>query len=292
MSSLKDLTAPATTGDDPKLGVTVLERMLGVTAKRWAECEQHGPYVSTHSQRTKSWAGCPDCHAATKTKEEVSEVGQRIVRASSKAAAAFTLDIPARYQGVGLADWIIDQTFDEADQKRQRLVRGHARWYVDEWAERLQAGSSLLFTGGVGTGKTMLACAMAHEVRERYGASVAYVTVGNLLNMIRDNWTTRRFSSTGMVEQFVQPQLLILDEVMPNENTDDIALLTQVLDARYLAVRPTVYIGNITKNQVTACLGERAANRLAQNMAGILSFTWGTQRKPLAKKLPASYLED
>lgn len=146
--------------------------------------------------------------------------------------------------GIGLSD----------DRRRSlRAAYEHARRYAqhpENW---------LVLTGGVGTGKTHLAAAIANE-RLAHNEPVLFVVVPDLLDTLRSAFSPQ--SETTFDERFEQVRsapLLILDDLGAHSTTPWAQeKLYQIINYRYNTRLPTV----ITTNYRLDEIDERVRSRL------------------------------
>jgi len=242
-----------------------------------ALCQQHGVYqsrvlvigVSGDPIRSQ----CPTCSAerqaeneARRQREAQAERQRRIANLRSDAA------IPARFAGKDFASYA-------ARVPGQKMALGACKAFAEAWPDRLKDGASLVLTGGPGTGKTHLACAVANAVMERHLATVAFGTVATMLRHIKD--TYRRDSDRSeqdAIDDLTRPELLVLDEVGVQVGSEHEKLLMfEVLNARYQECRPTILISNLSAAELETFLGQRVMDRYRE-CGAVLAFDWGSHR--------------
>jgi DNA replication protein DnaC len=161
----------------------------------------------------------------------------------------------------------------------ERVALSVAKNYVEEFADHLAAARCLVFCGSPGTGKTHLACAIAKSLAQS-GRSTRYFTVQELIRSIRDTWQPgSRESETTVLRSLRGLNLLVLDEVGVQSGTDaEIRQLTEVMDMRYRAMKPTLVVSNCTRSELKKYLGERIADRLRENGGKVVIFDWPSRR--------------
>ena len=105
--------------------------------------------------------------------------------------------------------------------------------YVDDLESVVRTGRCLILVGGVGTGKTHLACAIARVAIER-GYCARFETVQRAQRRIKDAWRAVDTTESSVVDQFCQPDLLVLDEVGVQTGSDfEKNLIFDVINERY-----------------------------------------------------------
>lgn len=192
--------------------------------------------------------------------------------------------IPPKFRGVGFDDYLVVLP-------EQKCALEIARRYAENFADHLIVGRSLVFMGGLGTGKTHLVCAilqsLAHHCfpeREGYatrvGYTVRYSTSSEIIRNLRDTW--RRDSDRSeddVLRKLVDYRLLAIDEVGVGYGTDaEKAQLTELIDARYRANHPTLIATNLDRAGLSEWLGERACDRLRDNGGLVAIFDWESYR--------------
>lgn len=246
--------------------------------ERSETCPQHGEFTA---QRTYvlgqycSWSRCPGCEQAIQEAARAWEEKQRIAEAASRVEHAH---IPARFRVKTLENF-------QVENEEQRISLALAREYVAEFSSNLKTGRCLVFCGGVGTGKTHLACGIAQALIPSH--SVQYAPVRDLIRDLRDTW--RRNSDTTETEllrRLRDLHLLVLDEAGAQFGTDAEKIqLFDVINARYGAQRPTLFVSNLGLVGLRAHLGERVIDRLRENDGRMLVFrgkSWRSKTADLA----------
>lgn len=259
------------------LNVNDMERRFGVTEKRRASCEAHGDYASLYVEKREHWSGCPECARLEQTQRELEEdQRERERRASAKVQALLgRAAIPPRFA---------EKTFDlyRVESEGQGKVLAACQDYAETFPERLEDGRCMLLLGTPGTGKTHLACAVGIEVIQRHRMSAVYSTVSEAVRSFKDNWTSHERKEADILESYAKPSLLILDEIgMGWGSETELLYLFEIINARYQAKRPTIVVGNIPRDQVRQCLGDRVADRLNEAGCRVIQCKWPSMRDKL-----------
>jgi DNA replication protein DnaC len=238
---------------------------------RTAVCAEHGEFESWHTDGGGSigdwWTSCPECDRQKQLKQ--AELQKREDRARFIEMCVRDTRLPIRFRGKTLDNY-------KAQSDGERRALSMARDYVERFEEHKTAGRCLVFSGKVGTGKTHLACAIAGAVA-RLGRAVLYQTAAGLIRQIRATWGSG--DDTTVLRELQARDLLIIDEVGLGYGTDaEILQLSELIDLRYGAVKPTIVITNCSPKELPKYLGDRAVDRLRENGGKGVIFDWDSHR--------------
>lgn len=135
-----------------------------------------------------------------------------------------------------------------------------ARAYADNFAKMAPQGETppperngLYISGGVGTGKTHLAAAIANHLLSQ-GTAVICMTMIDLLARIKRTYGSGGEDESQVLATYQQVPLLIIDDLGKEPPTDwTVATIYKIVNARYEAYLPTV----VTTNYADAALIRR-----------------------------------
>lgn len=216
---------------------------------------------------------CPECSAAHQA-EEAARKERETARQREMQVGRLRADscIPARFIGRDFAGY-------RATLPGQKSALGICRAYAKSWPETKAAGASLVLTGGPGTGKTHLACAVAGSVMHEHLSSVLFGSVATLLRYIKDTYRKdSQRSEQDAIDDLVRPALLIVDEVGVQVGSEhEKMLMFEVLNTRYQELRPTILISNLSAGELETFLGQRVMDRYRE-CGSVLAFDWASHR--------------
>jgi DNA replication protein DnaC len=159
----------------------------------------------------------------------------------------------------------------------ERHVRAHAAKlrqdeprFVEALAQLSAAppGAIVALIGPRGTGKTQLAVASAIP---QFQADAwnddkfpLYVKLADVFREIRDTYRDNSIDSEIRVfARYRTPPLLVIDEAHERAETEfENRTLTQIIDARYDALRQTIIIANLTRAEMAKSMGPSIVSRL------------------------------
>ena len=172
-----------------------------------------------------------------------------------------------------------------ADEARYYLA-GIPRRFIGadpapDYAADVMAGRSLYITGPYGSGKTHLACSIAKAAIDA-GQSVRFENSKRLITEIQGTYGGKR---TDALERAYGCRVLVLDDLGKEQPTEySIAMLYEVIDARYAAGKPIVVTTNFERDELLSRLARRDAataeaivSRLCDNVA-VLRMGGGDRR--------------
>jgi DNA replication protein DnaC len=147
-----------------------------------------------------------------------------------------------------------------------RVARTAAEQFIQDFPGRSRV-DGLLFTGGVGSGKTFLAGAVANALLAG-GARVSFIVVPDLLDMLRASYDAPRdqgWAAQGLWDAARETPLLILDDLGAHNYTEwTLNRLYSLVNYRFNHLLPLVVTTNISLEDMQGYLGERTTSRLIQ----------------------------
>lgn len=130
-----------------------------------------------------------------------------------------------------------------ADDGQNQKVSDLCRRYVAHWKEMRDSGQGLLFYGGVGTGKSFYACAIANALLEQC-VTVMVTNFPRILARLQEHYGSGR---TEVIRQLQRYDLLVIDDLGVERSTSTaLESLYQVIDARLLSRKPLIVTTNLS----------------------------------------------
>lgn len=242
-------------------------------------CEVHGPckfvvfpemFAGSKPLRMKR---CEGCAADRKAREDAERDREEVRRRDAQLHELRSQSlIPARFRDRSLANYI-------ATTPGQTRALQVCNRFVDNWPEGRRNGTSLIFTGGPGTGKTHLACGIASALIERYESAAMFMTTLQAMRSIKASYNRdAEITEEEAVDNLRWPQLLILDEIGVQVGSEhEKLLLFDVLNSRYQDCRSTILLSNLSMVDLETYLGQRVMDRYRE-CGAVIAFDWDSHR--------------
>jgi DNA replication protein DnaC len=173
-----------------------------------------------------------------------------------------------------------DYSVSTDEQKRSLNA---AKCFIKRFEKGQQFGEVLVFLGGYGTGKTLLATLILQAIAPKHGG--LYTEASEIIQSVRRSWRKEsRATDMELIAHYANQALLVIDEVGAQYSTQgEQRILTAVLGQRYTQLKPTIIATNCTHDELKPVLGERIINRLDE-VATWVPFVWESFRKPTRRK--------
>lgn len=244
------------------------------------DCPVHGKHIQRQIKLRKDWipADCQLCRAdEKKRRDQIDEDRKRRTEAEGRRAELerriSRAGIPPRFAGK------IFDGFDHTDPATEKAFET-CRSYAERFPDMRKAGASMIFCGNAGTGKTHLACAIAHEVIHTHGLSAVYLTAGRAFRMVKGTFSrTSDQTEQQVISSFAVPDLLIIDEMGVQYGSDaEKNILFEIINERYEAMLPTILITNLALDALRQFAGDRVIDRMKENGGKLVVFDWESRR--------------
>lgn len=194
-----------------------------------------------------------------------------------------SLEMPSEHINADFSQWSV--TGDNQLRARIANIVSFAKDYSSSYGK---GHANILLTGNTGTGKTKLACLIANEIiRQCYHTSmtVAFKRSGQIQQEIKATWDkSSNDSDAAYIERLSRSTVLIIDEVgeadtgFSDKAADkDRERLSAIIDRRYQLRLPTIITTNMTADEFYHHMGDRASDRLRQNLVDI-ACVWPSYR--------------
>ena len=243
--------------------------------KTWEEltsCKTHGEFIGKfyNINGDKKYGGAcqQSLKAADKHEQEYKDKEEK-----GRAAAR---RIRAR-ENSGISKRNLFKTFD--DYICTNEGQSKAKNDCVRFTESFPSDKSLIMSGDVGTGKTLLASAIVDALVDDYRCEI--VKVIELVRSLKATWSKdSKETEEELIRYFVGLDLLILDEVGTQFGSDTEKLFVfDIIDGRYQDMKQTVLISNLDIDGIKDAIGERCVDRLREGGGMMIAFDWKSLRQ-------------
>lgn len=254
-----------------------IAKVFGGIKSEIRNCKKHGDYESKlmkiPGSGSEIWSPCKACCREEIAREDQAMREQAIKdQAAARARAAIgRTAIPKRFESRTLESY-------EAKNEGQQKALNSATRYAQNWQENFANGTSLIFTGNPGTGKTHLAVGLALKVIEQ-GGDALYTRVIELARAVKETYGSKGRTEKQVINDFAKPDLLVIDEVGRQFGSDtEKMVMFEVINARYEQCKPTIIIANLQASQLESYIDPAALDRLREGGGRMVVFDWASQR--------------
>lgn len=168
--------------------------------------------------------------------------------------------------------------FAKDDKAAPRISKTCTR-YVTQWHKVAAQNLGMLFFGGVGTGKSFMACAIANALISNAISAKVY-SVGKAVGELRED----RYN----LDDILNCELLVLDDLGSESDTPyGLELLYTIIDARLEQGRPVIVTTNLSPRDLSEPKNltyARIYDRLLLMCPVQIKFEGESRRKGLADK--------
>ena len=238
-------------------------------------CPDHGEYQpETYEVKygsviriRETWCPiCDDLHKKEQQEEKQKEDAERLEKRLEYAG------ITKRFKNCSFENFKITQS--------NKFNLDTISRYLNKFDSIKENGTSLIFCGKPGTGKTHLACALVSELTKNDNY-VLYTTIYKMIGSIKATYNKFEDETEGnLIKKYTTHDLLIVDEigVQLGSETEKV-LFYQIINGRYENMLPTILISNLNEAGVKDSIGDRCFDRLREGNGAVLSFNWESYRK-------------
>lgn len=175
--------------------------------------------------------------------------------------------IPDNYKDVRLKDFTT-RFYSKDNKNTARAVTDIVKYWLENKDEMTEQGKGLFFWSDTkGSGKTMLATAIANELIHKYKESVKFATSLDILDEIRSTYGKREDDETEsrLLSDLAKVKYLVIDDFGTERVTDWAGeKFYQIVNSRYINKKVTFFTSNYDlktldyDSRITSRIRERA----------------------------------
>ena len=144
----------------------------------------------------------------------------------------------------GITDMAYLQCTFDKDDNRNPKVSEICRRYVESWDEMFKENIGILFYGGVGTGKSFMACCIANALIEKL-VTVSVTNFPRLLNKLQSLGFSE--DRQQFIDRLQRYKLLIIDDLGVERDTSySVEQVFNVVDTRLRSGMPMIVTTNLS----------------------------------------------
>lgn len=255
------------------------------------ECPVHGSVARSEVEQFDGSMAVRPCKQCQFHGLRVSPAGS--VEHSQALANLRAESVSSALVGSGITPRFAESTFATYRATSPAMIQAleTCQGYADNFGEHFQAGRNLLLCGNVGNGKTHLASGIVQHVIREHRAVAVITTAAEIIRVFKRSMDRNAGYAEGdVINELASFDLLVIDEVGAQAGTQyELGVLHEVFDRRYNSVRPTVVVSNLPARSrqdangkhapsLEQYIGARALDRLRENGALLVGFTWASAR--------------
>lgn len=155
---------------------------------------------------------------------------------------------------------------------------GKERWMnaTQSLLKYVESGAIVALLGPRGVGKTQMATCAIYDTKI-HGKSAEYTTAMGLFNRLKDCFASDERQKL-VLDAIERPYLLVIDEMDVRSGSQwETDMMTHIIDKRYGAMKSTMLISNMTKENFLSSTPESVVSRIKEG-GGTIICGWESFR--------------
>ena len=173
--------------------------------------------------------------------------------------------IPETYKDVTLRDMTTKYYFKRESKEIFKASAELIKWYLENLEENIENGKGIYFWSKIkGSGKTMMASALANELINKYKRYVKFATSLDILDEIKATYNDQsEGTEKRLLNDITSADFLIIDDFGTERNTDwATEKFYQIVNKRYVDKKVTFFTSNFDLK--TLKYDDRITNRIKE----------------------------
>ena len=240
-------------------------------------CDKHGEFefLYTTMFNKKIWVrdSCGECISENESKRLKEENEKKLADSIERGKRIKE----ALRVNAGISKRNLYKTFDDYHCENQGQTKAKADCV--RYFKNFPSDQSMIMVGGVGTGKTLLACAGIESIIDNNRCEI--IKTIDAVRELKSTWSKdSNTTEEKLIKYYIELDLLILDEVGSQFGSDTEKLfIFDIIDGRYQDMKPTILISNLDIDGIKEVIGERCVDRLREGGGMMVAFDWESSRK-------------
>ena len=195
--------------------------------------------------------------------------------------------IPETYKDVRLTDFKLSYYKTQESRDIFKASANHVKWYLDNLYQNIEHGKGIYFWSNTkGSGKTMMAAAVANELINTYHRYVKFATSLDILDEIRATYDRRNRddeeTESTLLKDLATSEFLVIDDFGTERATDWAGeKFYQIVNKRYINKKVTFFTSNY--NLSTLNYDDRITDRIKER-SFITHFPEESVREMIARR--------
>lgn len=173
--------------------------------------------------------------------------------------------IPETYRNVSLKDMTTKYYTQHVSKEVFKATAELVKWYLENLEEFTSEGKGIYFWSNIkGSGKTMIASALANELISKYKRYVKFATSLDILDEIKSTYDRNsEDSEKRLLDDIASAEFLVIDDFGTERTTDWASeKFYQIINKRYIDKKVTFFTSNHDLN--TLKYDDRITNRIKE----------------------------
>lgn len=195
--------------------------------------------------------------------------------------------IPETYKDVRLTDFKLSYYKTQESRDIFKASANHVKWYLDNLYQNIEHGKGIYFWSNTkGSGKTMMAAAVANELINTFHRYVKFATSLDILDEIRATYDRRNRddeeTESTLLKDLATSEFLVIDDFGTERATDWAGeKFYQIVNKRYINKKVTFFTSNY--NLSTLNYDDRITDRIKER-SFITHFPEESVREMIARR--------